>query len=244
MDSPPILLEDRHLEDASGNFPAWMATQHGLFSADLRDNRYPCFFGTAALKREELRYGWVEGEDLASLPHLMFEFLRLSRSSPSVRHALAVFRKPEEEPKSIAFYRRQFWETLDFLHRADPRPWPESRPPDPAHPNWEFCFEGEPMFVFCCCPAYRNRRSRNTGDSLILLFQPRRIFQGIEGGTLAGRRAREIIRERLRRWDAISPHPALGSYGSPSSHEWKQYFLPDDESPSSERCPFQSKEAK
>lgn len=94
------------------------------------------------------------------------------------------------------------------------------------------------MLVFASTPAYRRRGSRNMGNSLVLLFQPRRVFDGIEGGTPAGTRAREIIRARMEAWDGMEAHPDMGSYGDPSSHEWKQYFLPDDNAPVTGRCPF------
>lgn len=38
------------------------------------------------------------------------------------------------------------------------------------------------MFVFSSAPAYRQRASRISGKSLVLLFQPRRVFRGIEEG--------------------------------------------------------------
>jgi FPC/CPF motif-containing protein YcgG len=218
--------------------PRWLVEEHARFAERLLDPRYPCYFGTNAEKRGELRYGYVEGEDLSGVPALLREFLELSRANPGVRHALALFFSPEPVERPLPYYRRRFWETLRFLHDADEGTWPLDRPYSPEDPKWEFCFDGEPMFVFASTPAYRRRDSRNMGGSLVLLFQPRRVFDGIEGGTPAGMRAREIIRARMEAWDSMEAHSDMGSYGDPSSHEWKQYFLPDDNAPVTGRCPF------
>jgi FPC/CPF motif-containing protein YcgG len=94
------------------------------------------------------------------------------------------------------------------------------------------------MFVFAAAPTYGRRASRNLGPGLVLLFQPRNVFVGIEGGTPRGMAARQVIRDRLSHWDTVSPHPDLGDYGDPSNHEWRQYFIPDDQSRLYESCPL------
>lgn len=220
--------------------PNWLRFEYGVFRERLSDPAYPCYFGTASERRGELRYGWVEGEDMGHVPALLREFLALSRSNPNVRHALALFFRPEVVERPLSYYRKRFWDVLRFMHGADASPWPEDRPSDPEDPKWEFCFDGEPMFVFASTPAYETRDSRNMGNSLVLLFQPRRIFDGVEGGTPAGTKAREMIRDRMRDWDGMDYHPDMGTYGDPSSFEWKQYFLPDDNSPVMGGCPFHS----
>ncbi|QIN84428.1 cupin domain-containing protein [Rubrobacter tropicus] len=233
-----LLLTGQDVSGADGMVPRWLVREYGRFRDRLLDPEYPCYFGTSAEKRGELRYGYVEGDDVGHVPALLREFLALSKANPQVRHALALFFEPERARRPLSFYEERFWYVLRFLHGLDESPWPEDRPYDPVDPKWEFCFAGEPMFVFASAPAYRLRDSRNMGDSLVLLFQPRRVFDGIEGGTPAGTRAREIIRARMEAWEGMEAHPDMGSYGDPSSHEWKQYFLPDDNTPVTGRCPF------
>ena len=109
---------------------------------------------------------------------------------------------------------------------------------EPEHDEWEYCFAGTPMFVVCNTPAHQGRRSRN-GLGLTITFQPRWVFDGIEGHTPAGQKARRTIRARIDRYDALPPSPRLGVYGSEGNREWQQYFLPDDnETPPRERCPL------
>ena len=95
------------------------------------------------------------------------------------------------------------------------------------------------MFVFAAAPSYAHRTSRNVGPGLVLLFQPRNVFDGIEGGTPRGMAARQIIRSRLNRWDTVPVHPDLGDYGDPSNSEWRQYFIPDGHRRLAEKCPLQ-----
>lgn len=205
-------------EDITGEnqpVPRWMVEEHSRFAERLLAPGYPCYFGASAENRGELRYGYIEGEDLSDVPPLLREFLELSRANPKIRHALALFFSPELDKRPLSYYEHQFWETLRFLHNADEVAWPSDRPSDPKHPRWEFCFNGEPMFVFASAPAYHRRDSRNMGNSLVLLFQPRRVFDGIEGGTLAGTRAREIIRARMETWDGMEVHPDMGKLWGP-----------------------------
>lgn len=131
-----------------------------------------------------------------------------------------------------------FWAILQALHDVDPEPWAEDTPRDPADPQWEYSFAGVPMFVFAGAPSYQRRASRNFGHSMVLLFQPRNVFTGIEGGTPAGIAARRQIRDRLAQWDTVPPHPDMGDYGDESNHEWRQYFLADDQSRVVEQCPL------
>ena len=73
---------------------------------------------------------------------------------------------------------------------------------------------------------------------MLITFQPRWVFEGLEGHTRRGRSARELIRRRLATYDDVPAHPSLGDYGAPDTREWRQYFLPDAEESPSGRCPF------
>src|SRR6266540_2512992 len=97
-------------------------------------------------------------------------------------------------------YAERFWHVLQHLHDADTTDWPDGFPRHPESSAWEFSFHGVPMFVFAGAPSYLQRASRSLGPGLVLLFQPRNVFVGIEGGTPRGMAARQVIRDRLSRW--------------------------------------------
>ena len=222
---------------AATNLPIWVPAVYREFRRNVLDPDYPCYFAVAGEQKGTLRYAVVDNPATGVPVAAVHELIALSRQFPQRRHALAVFVRPESELRGHDFYRRCGWDQLQKLHDQDTEAWPTDVPRSPTDPKWEFCFGGEPMFVFGAMPSHFRRRSRNLGPSLILLFQPRSVFRGIEGGTLAGTRAREVIRRRLAAWDLIRLHGSMGDYGDPSNFEAAQYFIPDDESPSSP-CPL------
>ncbi len=223
--------------------PDWLLKEYELFHAIVTNDRFPCTFGLAAERERNLRYSFVEGNDLTPLPNTLRSFLCLSRSHPTIKHNLTVFFEPEAQARSFEYYRKQFWSVLNFLHGYDGVAWPIEIPTDTAHPGWEFCFDGDAIFLFAASPAYMRRRSRNYGNSFIMLFQPKRIFRGIESELSAGVNARRVIRARLEKWDGQpSDHPDTIEYGEALTYRWRQYFLTDDNSAAKGACPFRFKE--
>ncbi|GAA1964490.1 amino acid adenylation domain-containing protein [Catenulispora subtropica] len=220
--------------------PAWLAQATEAFRADVGHAEYPCHFGRNALNLGELFGTWVgEDGDLSALRDDLAAFLDATRPFANRRMALSAFFAPESGPADHAAHGRRFWTVLRQLRDADDRAWPDEIPTAPEHNRWEFSFHGVPMFVFAAAPTHVARRSRNLGPGLVILFQPRNVFAGIEGGTPAGIVARRRIRERLAVWDTVEPHPFLGDYGDPSNFEWKQYYITDaDGEAMYEACPL------
>ena len=221
--------------------PDWVRRSYRVFHENLIAREYPCYFGSIAEKQGDVRYAYVEGEDHTHLPETLETFVDIVRTNLQRQLVLTLFYQPEAEARPHDYYEAKFWELLRFLHQHDPHPWPNGHASDPADPLWEFAFGGMTMFVFSAAPTYKVRRSRNLGEGMLVFFQPRNVFNGIEGDTPAGDKVRKIIRDRLVAWDEVAPHPHLGSYGNPLSLEWKQYFLPDDNSHITAECPFKSK---
>jgi FPC/CPF motif-containing protein YcgG len=221
----------------------WWTESLREFEASVGQRDYPCHFGRLALARGEL-YATFFDDALEPLADSLAEFLDLSRQHLSRRLVLAAFQRPRGAGTGDEWsYAEQFWRVLQGLHDADTVAWPDGFPEHPGDSAWEYCFHGVPVFVFAAAPTYDQRASRNLGPGLVLLFQPRNVFDGIEGGTPRGMAARQVIRHRLSRWDVVEPHPDLGDYGDPSNNEWRQYFIPDDQSRLYESCPLNVKRA-
>jgi uncharacterized protein len=228
----PVLLCD-------GAEPApWWSQSLRQFKESVGQREYPCHFGRLALARGEL-FAAFPGPTTASLAQRLSWFLDMSRRCLDRRLVLAAFCEPRTQPVSESAYAEQFWQVLQELHDADAAEWPADIPHDPEDSTWEFAFHGVPMFVFAAAPSYARRASRNVGPGLVVLFQPRNVFDGIEGGTPRGMAARQIIRRRLNQWDTVPVHPDLGDYGDPANSEWRQYFIPDGPGRLQEKCPLQ-----
>jgi FPC/CPF motif-containing protein YcgG len=228
---------------AEGTAPgAWWEESLRQFKASVGQRQYPCHFGRLALARGELSATFLSGST-QPLAQCLSWFLEMSREHLERRMVLAAFCEPLDPAVSEQAYAERFWRILQDLHDADDTEWPVAIPRHPEHAAWEFSFHGVPMFVFAAAPTYLRRASRNVGPGLVLLFQPRNVFDGIEGGTPRGMAARHIIRDRLDHWDTVPPHPDMGDYGDPANNEWRQYFVPDDQSRLHEKCPLHIKGA-
>ncbi|MEK3889797.1 YqcI/YcgG family protein [Bacillus sp. FSL K6-3431] len=222
--------------------PDWVIREYRTFNSIVTDKTFPCTFGMSAEKRGELRYSYISHDDWSSLPQTVEDFIDLfDESETLIRHGFFLFVEPEMEEKSLEYYRSYFWKVLQYLHDVDKKPWPEDYPEDPDHHLWNFSFAEEPFFVFGNTPAYKQRKTRDLGNSLILGFQPRRIFDGLEGTSKGGIMSREMVRSRVEKWDRLPKHPNISHYGDPDHREWKQYFIGDDIKPIEGKCPFQHK---
>jgi len=229
-----------HLLDPDGAYPPgpdWFTRVVEPFRKDVGHPEYPCHFGRQALRRRELFVTAVEDRDLRPLADALAAFLDYARPTPQRRQVLAAFFQPEPDVDH-AGYDQLFWSTLQYLHDHDTVGWPDVFPTSSNDPAWEFCFDGTAMFIFAAAPSHQLRASRNLGDCMIMLFQPRNVFAGIEGGTPAGIAGRRRVRDRLVKWDEAELHPSMGSYGDPSNFEWRQYFIPDDGSDMHGACPL------
>jgi len=220
------------------NGPPWVREQSGKFGTLLSRGDYPCNFGRTALLRGDLYATWVNEAEPTRLPDDMRRFVHTALSHPGRRQPLAVFVRPRESERTQLDYDRRFWSILAYLLDHDGQPWPADVPRDPAEPGWQFCFAGQSIFVFALTPLNERRLSRNLCDCLVLVFQLRSVFSGIEVGTAAGDIARQRIRARLAAWDEVGRHPSMGDHDELSDDEWRQYFLTDSNEDLHPKCPL------
>ncbi len=235
-----LLTKESFEDDAS--LPDWLVEEYNHFEKIITDLTFPCTFGIAGQTRGELRYSYITHDNWSHLPETLTSFAKLfDQQERLIRHGFFLFVEPEEEEKSLSYYRRYFWEVLQYLHDHETKEWPEVFPHDPDHHLWTFVFANEPYFVFGNAPAYKQRKTRNLGNSLIIGFQPRRIFEGLEGTSKSGKMSRGKIRKRVEQWDGLPTHPNISYYGDENHREWKQYFIGDDMKPIKGTCPFNYK---
>lgn len=180
-------------------------------------------------------------EALDAFADVLEAYLATHRMHGSRTSLVTLFEPPASDAEwGESEYRDVFWGILQALHDADDAAWPERIPSDPAHPQFEFSFAGEPMFVTGAAPFYDERASRYNPNGLEITFQPRSVFEGITGDTEAGQRAREQIHERIEGYDDLGPHGHIGDWEDDDSHEWKQYLLPTgDDAFADDACPLE-----
>lgn len=235
-----LLVKEDFIE--GNDLPDWLMKEYKTFHETVTDKTFPCYFGMGGQLKGELRYAYITQNDWSNLTSALKAFLQLFDNPKHKKHGLFVFVEPFEEEGSLEEYRQQFWKILQYLHEADDIEWPIDSPRDPEHYLWDFRFHGEPMFVFGNAPAYKQRKTRDLGNAMVLGFQPRRIFEGLKGTETGGIMSREKVRERVEVWDQLPKHPDISHFGDPVHNEWKQFFIGDDVEPLQGKCPFTHKE--
>ena len=223
-----------------GRHPSWLEACHAAFRHEVLNPAYPCFFGTVAERKGEMFYGYAETGALGELPETVAHFVRLGSQAAYRRNNLALFFKPEPQPPTHQAFQACFWSVLQYLHDHDPLP-ESAHHCDPESPDFEFTFADCQMFVVGASPSYRKRRSRCLGPGMVLLFQPRAVFIDIATSQPISASVRGQIRQRMAAWDQMEAHPDLGFFGEAGNLEWKQYCLPDDNTPAMGACPFLSR---
>ena len=242
-----VLKPTRH--PVAGPAPRWSLDALSDFRASVSGPDYPCHFGRQALRDRNITVMPVEGNDVSELASELSAFCEEICATPKRRRVFAAFFGELEEETSACphasheRYGGRFWAVLQRLHELDTCGCPADAPASPADPKWEFCYQATPMFVFSAAPPHHQRPSRRLGRQLVIMFQPRNVFVGIEGGTKAGDAARRAVRRKLAPWDEAPLHPSMGNYGDPSNLEWRRYFIPDAAHDMWPACPLVAREA-
>jgi Uncharacterized conserved protein len=216
----------------------WKLRAYESYREKLRASEFPCFFGQSGEARGEMIYTFISRNRPQQFVAEMQEFVRLLNTGGFERCSLVAFFEPDPVIVTHADFVDRFWEALQMLHEHDPHPALERTPDDPL---WEFSFERCEMFVVGSSPTYKQRRSRNLGPGMVLIFQPRRLFIDPATSQPIGAEVRHRIHKRMLAYDGMTVHPDIGFYGQPGNREWKQYALPDDNSPEPGSCPFHTR---
>lgn len=233
-------LFSKHDISDNVHVPKWLKQEYQNFQHKVLDPGFPCQFGTVAEKQKKIYYAYLHHKEDPMLSQILSEFLEINRKFNNSL-GLALFLPPEENRLSFEAYQSCFWDILDLLHKKDTLSWPEEQIENPNEPLWNFCFHGEPLFIFANFPAYQNRKSRNLGNSMVIMMQSIDVFNGIEPGSPTGTKTRLNIRERIKEFDGIQPHPNLGHPRAVVKHPWKLYVLSDDMEKERGQCPFHKK---
>jgi FPC/CPF motif-containing protein YcgG len=247
--APDRILTHAMVDDlrAGHRLSPWADAVYAELVAKVEDPSFPCTFGTLALRKGDLLVAFVETNDAESLRQgvcdRFIEYTDRMRSLDPVAaslHPLALFLPPPAGVRTIEEYFAFGWSLLQWVHDRDSHPWPARVASDPDDPAWSYCFGGVPLFVNFKTPAHHQRRSRRMAGGYLLLIQTRDGFDVVAGNTPQGRRARGLIRQKLAAYDTIAPYPELAHFGTADNREWKQYFVPDDNTPAHRQCPFRN----
>lgn len=214
------------------------------FKAKLKDQEqpFPCIPATIGFTKNHVRFGFTGDPRLPStmeeVASLLSDYTKTSKEFGNYTSLIIFYETPPDlkDTHTVEMFEQLFWKQLSGLCKMDGMNWPNHIPVDPHNPIWEFCFQGEPYFMYCATPAHLNRKSRHF-DYFMLAITPRWVLQEFNKHETFAKSIKSQIRNRLEAYDTIRIHPDLNSYGNKDNFEWKQYFLRDDES-SLSKCPF------
>ncbi len=222
--------------------PGWKAEIFDEFFARMtaKDTDFPCIFGVEAVTRGTLRYGFVsdrQEDQAAQLARILRDFTNICHELGKRTSLVCFFESWHAESTHAAYWER-FWQLLREVSKLDDASWPADISRTLDDPQFEFTFNGQPMFVVVNTELHERRMSRRMSH-VAITFQPRFVFDDIAEGTPRGDAARALIRGRLATYDAVPLPENLGSFGDDTNREWNQYYLDDGDAaeiPSS--CPF------
>lgn len=226
-------------KDQVFSLAAWRHEAAAEMTAKLSDSKYPCHFARQALKRDQLRIGFVRQADsksAAALLHAYIADIGEKCGTEASREAVIIIEEASPVADHKTYFDR-FWTYLSEIHEQDPRGWPSSHTIDPNSPDWMYIFEDQPFFVFGLSPSHDINSSRHLAKNFALVFVPQSAFSGIERGTPEGTRVRKAISQRVIAYEGASPHPSLDQT-DPMVPAWKAYFLAQGGWEPPETCPF------
>jgi uncharacterized protein len=241
------LLATDELVALRGQVPGWWHEAYDQLRDTLTSSarKFPCIYAIKAEQNNTLRFAFLQDSQsdasIAAFGDALSEYVEVCHSLRPHTAFLAFF-GPDREEMTLEEHHAEFWRVLQRLHEIDPRPWPQQIPMDPAEPLWEFCFNGEPMFVLGSGPVHVARRSRFSPVRAIS-FQPRFMFDELIDTPDLLARARKIIRGRVLEMDGLPVHPMIQMYHEDGNREWRQYVVPEDNSPIEGSCPFHPTDA-
>ncbi|WP_328701177.1 YqcI/YcgG family protein [Aquibacillus kalidii] len=236
------LLETYQIDNSHPNLEQWKQKAYHSFIDKMtnKQHKFPCIPATQGFHLEQLRYSFVgdptSEETFGEIASLLKEYGSNYRKFGHYTSLIVFFHPSYQKSSSTVLdFEKQFWCIVNEVSKLDDTKWPEEIPLNASDPLWEFCFEGERYFVYCATPSHKNRQSRYF-PNLMLAITPREVFSQFE--TLPySNHIKSKIRDRIKEYDSLEPHPDLKSYGDQNNYEAKQYFLRDDQS-SMSGCPF------
>ncbi|WP_054890671.1 YqcI/YcgG family protein [Pseudomonas parafulva] len=231
-------LADEHVR----NRQHWTYKTIEHFKEILGNPGFPCLFGRKAVAAATCHIIFARADDPANdIARGLADYVSTIAPIPlkqRIGNPLLVFLETTTDA-TLAEQQALAWKILQQVHARDPQPWPQDVPRDPHDTQWSFCFAGMPLFINMSFPAHRQMKSRNLGNSIAFVINPRESFDEVaSAGTESGQRIRARIRERVAQYnDGVIPD-SLGFFGQDDNFEWKQYQLQEAGSLMPSRCPF------
>lgn len=197
----------------------------------ISNPRFPCTFSRKAAKDKTILWGYHDrrnsNEELIDILISYTNFIRQTAPKTRLLSPLIVI-FDGIDAKKLEDQQKQAWEIIQSIHYSDPMPWPTDIPLDPNDSNWCFCFNGVQLFINVSLPGYTELKTRNLGNSICFVINPREVFDLVAPSNSAqGKKVRQAIRAKIPVYNNTETYPKeLGFFSEKNNKEWKQYILP------------------
>lgn len=239
------LVDQKAMERSISSDDGWRRSVFLDVKSRLQSpSAFPCVFSQNAFRKELVLFSFVEDFDADGASKSvedLTDYVALSKTwdgRVDTAHPLIVaFSQKAAKCETLEEYHAFGWRVLQHWHDVDPSPWPADVATDPHERFWSMCFNGMQLFVNMSVPVHKKRKSRNLGEHLIFVVNPRERFDIVASNTPEGWKVRNNIRRRVNAYDGQPHCPQLGSYKA-GEIEWWQYGIIEDNKERLDRCPF------
>ncbi|HCM1846711.1 TPA: YqcI/YcgG family protein [Salmonella enterica subsp. diarizonae serovar 16:z10:e,n,x,z15] len=181
-----------------------MINSYAEITDKLSDSNSPCLFGRHVWKMETVLFSFISrkriNEDLISSLSRLKEYTKI---------------KKEKEQSFV-------WEQIQYLHDRDIGEWPDSIPEEPECSEWTFFINKIESFINVNYPGHKEIRSRNLGNNIIFVINPRKYFDVVDNIIIPkGVKTREKICSRVRVYNDDESLLELGFYEDDNNREWR-----------------------
>lgn len=224
----------------------WQRNALDGFAKRVGSEGFPCLFARKACTADSARIVFVECNEAGEFDDVLVgltDYTNFVKNTPLGDRLLSplvmFFEVSRLDNTSL---HELGWQVLNWVHSVDLAPWPEEVAQDPDHHSWCFCFNSVQLFVNMSTPEHQVLRSRNLGDYLTFVINPRENFDAVASiQSRSGRLVRESIRKRVADFNGGTVPEELGFFGDENNREWRQYQLEETNLARPAQCPFPQK---
>ena len=227
------------------SFPPWADQSIKDINEVLAKENFPCIFARKASQQKTI--SWLFCDSTPSSKGLFLKgvvkytnFIKATLAQNRPLYPLILVIKQEnmtlEEQHKLA------WSYIQYLIDNDNKEWLSEIPLDSGSHKWCLCFNQVQLFVNISASEHKVLKSRNLGQNISLVINPREIFDYIAPlDKPKGLKIRNKIRQRVVDYNNEDYPKELGFFGDKNNLEWKQYQLFEDGALVNKTCPLNIK---
>lgn len=195
----------------------------------IDNNNFPCIFGRKAGKNNTIQWLFCElsyNQKSFFLKGVIDYTNFIKATLPEERLLYPLIAVIQTDAKNLKDEHETAWKFIQYLIDNEPKQWLLDVPQDPNSYEWCLCFNEIQLFVNISSSKHLKYKSRNLGNNLCLVINPRQIFDVVAPlNKTKGIKIREKIRERVEAYNGFPAPKELGFFGDKDNLEWKQYQL-------------------